>query len=122
MITKQYWRLLLVLLCVVWIVSCCPPELVSIAPEGIPQGNLNWQIELTANCTLFKEGNTVINFVPADGITVHDVVVEDKTTLSFLMDVAEDAPVGRKNVVVTYGDEVPKTITGVARLEVLPAS
>jgi hypothetical protein len=122
MITKQYWRFLLVLLCAVWIASCCPPEFVSIDPEAIPQGNLNWQIELTANCTLFKEGNTLINFVPPEGITVHDVVVEDKTTLSFLIDVDEDSPVGRKDVVVTYGDEVPKTITGVQRLEVLPAS
>ena len=99
--TEQYLRFVLTLICSINIASCCNPEFVSITPYGMEQGNLNIQIELEAECTFFEEGNILILFNPPEGITIHDVTVEDSTTLSFLIDVAKDTPVGFKNVVVT---------------------
>jgi hypothetical protein len=120
---EQYLKFVLALICAICTASCCNPEFVSIAPNELEQGNLNIQIELEAECTFFEEGNILILFNPPEGITMHDVIVEDPTTLSFLIDVAKDTPVGFKNVVVTYdvGDHV-YTISGVSLLEVLPAT
>ena len=121
--TEQYLRFVLALIYSICIASCCNPEFVSIAPNEMEQGNLNIQIELEAECTFFEEGNILILFNPPEGITIHDVTVEDSTTLSFLIDVAKDTPVGFKNVVVTYdvGNQV-YSINGVDLLEVLPAN
>jgi len=87
------------------------------------QGNSNIQIELESECTLFEDGNILILFNPPNGITVHDIIVEDSTTLSFLIDVAKDTPVGLKDLVVTYdvGNQV-YSINGINLLEVLPAT
>ena len=120
---KQYLRFVLALTCSFCITSCCNPEFLSIAPNEMEQGNLNIQIELEAECTLFEEGNILILFNPPEGITIHDIIVEDSTTLSFLIDVAKDTPVGFKDVVVTYdvGNQV-YSINGVNLLEVLPST
>lgn len=120
---KQYLRFVLTLVCFICIASCCNPEFVSIAPNEMEQGNSNIQIELESECTLFEDGNILILFNPPKGITVHDIIVEDPTTLSFLIDVAKDTPVGLKDLVVTYdvGNQV-YSINGINLLEVLPAT
>ena len=120
---KPYFRFVLTLVCSISIASCCNPEFVSIAPNEMEPGNVNTQIELEAECTLFEEGNILILFNPPEGITIHDIIVEDSTTLSFLIDVAKDTPVGFKDVVVTYdvGNQV-YSINGVNLLEVLPSA
>ena len=98
MLRKYNWIFVLVLLA-----SCCKPQWVSISPTDVQQGDINVQIELTTTCTFFQDdGVDAIIIVPQDGITVHNIIVEDDTTLSFMVDVAEDSALGLYSVVVTY--------------------
>ena len=101
MFAKQNLRFLFVLLCSVFLVSCVA-EFGSMGPDSAVQGEEGIEIEVTGIYTLFEEGKTEVHFSPSDGITIYDVTVEDATTLSFLMDVHVDTPVGIKSVTVVY--------------------
>ena len=110
MFAKQNLRFLFVLLCSVFLVSCVA-EFGSISPDSAVQGEEGIEIEVTGIYTLFEEGKTEVHFSPDQGFIIYDVTVEDATTLSFLMDVHVDTPVGIKSVTVVY-DYGKQAITG----------
>jgi hypothetical protein len=82
------------------------PEFVSISPTDVQRGDTDVQMVLTTTCTFFeKDGVDQIYFTPGfQSITVHDIVVEDNTTLSFMIDVAEDASLGTRQMIVEYDE------------------
>ena len=115
--TKKYWGFVLAVLCSVYLSSCCKPEFVSISPEQVKRGDTNVHMVLTTKCTFFKEGEVEIAFIPYV-ITVHDITVEDQTTLSFLIDVPLDAPLG-VYIVSAIFDDGNQAIFGINELEML---
>ena len=101
MVRKCYWIFVLVLLA-----SCCEPQWTSISPTDVQRGDTDVQMVITTTCTFFeKDGVDQIYFTPGFlDITVHDIIVEDNTTLSFMIDVAEDASLGARQVIIEYDE------------------
>ncbi len=120
MFAKQNLRFLFVLLCSVFLVSCVA-EFGSISPDSAVQGEEGIEIEVTGIYTLFEEGKTEVHFSPDQGFIIYDVTVEDATTLSFLMDVHVDTPVGITSVTVVY-DDGKQAITGNNVFEVVSST
>ena len=102
--TIQYWGF--VLLVSVCLASCCEPQFAFISPEEVQRGDTDVQMVLTTTCTFFeKDGVDQIYFTPGIiSITVRDIVVEDNTTLSFMIDVAEDASLSTRQVIIEYDE------------------
>ena len=116
--TIQY--LGIVLLFSVCLASCCEPQFVSINPEEVQRGDTDVQMVLTANkCTFFQDtGIDDIIIAPYDEFNVHDIIVEDNATVSFMIDVPEDAQLGHYTLTVVY-DNGSQFIIGVHVLTVV---
>jgi hypothetical protein len=77
------------------------PEFGSVNPDSGEQGDREIGVTITCKNTNFKTGETDVSF-SGDGITVGTPDVDSKTELFVEIDIAEDAPTGRRDVTVSY--------------------
>ena len=97
------------------------PEFGSISPN---QGEQEWTLtlEITGLNTRFRDDPPVnITFIPSEGLTVSNITVRSNTEIEFDLQIAADAPLGFKNVIVMY-DDGNKIISASNVFEVLPRS
>jgi hypothetical protein len=82
-----------------------PPEFGSISPNQGEQGTLLTDVTITGVNTPFQDDPPVeISFRPPDGLTVSNINVINNTEIEFDLEIAVDAPVGMKQLIVRYGD------------------
>jgi len=74
-----------------------------------------------AYTTLQDDPPVEISFDPPDGLTVSNINVISNTKILFNLDIAVDAPVGERQVIVTY-DDGNKVLEEDSAFEVLPRS
>jgi len=75
-----------------------------ISPNQGEQGTtLTYVILYGGKYTTFQDNHPVeVNFDPPDGLTVSNIDVTSNDTIIFDLEIAVDAPVGYKNVIVVY--------------------
>jgi hypothetical protein len=83
-----------------------PPEVISyIVPREGEQGTTLTDILITCLNTTFQDDPPVeISFDPPDGLTVSNINVTSNTEIEFDLEIAVDAPIGERQVIVTYDD------------------
>lgn len=92
-----------------------------VPPIGIREITIP-DVTVTCRNTTFNDGNPVkVEFSPSDGLTVSSLSVRSDTEVRFNLQIAVDAPVGKKSVIVTYGSPT-KSVIGNAVFEIIDAS
>jgi hypothetical protein len=87
------------------------PAFCYIAPDEGEQESTVTNIEITCSNTTFNDdGFNEIIFVPPDGLIVKNIAVQDNTTVEFDLEIAIDAPLGEKSVIVSW-DDPPQTLS-----------
>ena len=82
-----------------------PEIILQTAPTHGVQGTTLTNVKITSINTTFQDDPPVeISFDPPDGLTVSNINVESNTSIKFDLEIAVDAPVGTKHVIVTYDD------------------
>jgi len=83
-----------------------PTETIAgIAPSQGEQGTTLTDVFLFGVNTTFQDNPPVeVNFDPPDGLTVSNINVASNTMIVFDLEIAVDAPVGYKDVIVVYDD------------------
>ena len=82
-----------------------PEEIVSISPNQGEQGTTLTDIQLTCIDTTFEDDGVskILFFIP-DGLTVSNINVISNTEIEFDLEIANDAPVGERQIYVVYTD------------------
>ena len=89
-----------------------------VPPIGIREITIP-DVTITCRNTTFNDGNPVkVEFSPSDGLTVSSLSVRSDTEVRFNLQIAVDAPVGKKSVIVTYGSPT-KSVIGNAVFEII---
>jgi len=82
-----------------------PEQIMSISPNQGEQGTTLTDVSIWSRNTTFDDDSPVeISFDPPDGLTISNINVISNTVIEFDLDIAVDAPVGTKRVIVTYDD------------------
>jgi hypothetical protein len=81
-----------------------PPEtILSIDPFRGEQGKTLTDVSLYANNTTFQDNPPVeISFDPPEGLTITNINVISNTRIGFDLEIALDAPIGERHVIVRY--------------------
>jgi len=83
----------------------CPTGVWYIFPNWSHQGRSLMGVSLYGISTTFQDNPPVeITFDPPAGLTISNIDVISNTELAFDLEIAVDAPVGYRNVIVTYDD------------------
>ena len=84
-----------------------PGEIVSISPNEGEQGTTLTDVTIMGADTTFEDdGVSAILLMPPGGFTVSNINVISNTEIEFDLEIAVDAPVGSKSVIVTYDDGI----------------
>ena len=84
-----------------------PGEIVSISPNQGEQGTTLTDVTIMGADTTFEDdGVSAILLMPPGGFTVSNINVISNTEIEFDLEIAVDAPVGSKSVIVTYDDGI----------------
>jgi len=83
-----------------------PPESIfMISPDQGEQGTTLKDVTIRSINTTFQDNSPVqIIFDPPDGLTISNINVKSNTNIGFDLQIAVDAPVGTKRVIVIYDD------------------
>lgn len=83
-----------------------PPEYIfMISPFQGEQGTTLTDVTIWSANTTFQDNSPVeVIFDPPDGLTVSNINVKNNTNIGFDLEIAVDAPVGTKRVIVIYDD------------------
>jgi hypothetical protein len=87
------------------------PVLTVITPNGEQQGQADLNVTITGQFTNFVNGTSAAGFSDT-GITVHSTTVTDATHATANITIADNAPLGARNVTVTTGAEVATLANG----------
>jgi len=101
------------------------PEIKDIEPDEGKQGQ-TLDVAITGENTHFAPADvatgTAVSFIPSDGITVNSTTVHSATSLTVTITIAADAPVGKRDVVVTtVTSDFTEVVTKTDGFEVVPA-
>jgi hypothetical protein len=83
------------------------PAITNVTPDTGQEGQQNLPVTITAQFTNFKTNQVTVDF--GAGISVVSVTVNSPTSLTVLIDIADNATFGPRTVTVSYED--PHTIT-----------
>jgi hypothetical protein len=99
-----------------------PEETIYTSPDQGEQGTILTDMLIHGRNTTFESNPPVeVSFDPPDGLTISNIVVLSDGVITFDLEIAVDAPVGMKRVIVVY-DDGDKVLENDSGFEVLPNS